>query len=135
MVNSPITDMLIRISNAQAVGKEQIWIPFSKMKFKIGQILKEGGWITEIEKKAKKAQKADLDYIFITLKYDQDKNPAISGFKIISKPSRHMYFGVGDIKSVRSGFGLGVISTSKGVMSSKEARKLGIGGEMLFEIW
>ena len=131
----PIADMLIQMKNAQAVGKEEISVPSSNMKFKIAQILKEGGFILDVEKKKKKGKKAEFDYIAISLKYDAEKNPGISGFKIISKPSRHLYIGAKDIKLVRSGFGMAVISTSKGVMSSREARKQNLGGEILFEVW
>ena len=127
--------MLIRISNAQAVGKEQVSVPFSKIKFKIGQILKDGEFVGEVEKRTKKSKKSEIDYILVTLKYDEDKKPVISGFKIISTPSRHMYVMAKDIKLVHSGYGIAVISTSKGVMSSREARKQNLGGEMLFEVW
>jgi len=110
-------------------------VPFSNIKFRIAQILKEGGFIQDIEKKKKKAKKAELDYISLSLRYGEDKMPGISGFRIISRPSRHMYVGAKEVKPVRSGFGIAVISTSKGVMSSKEAKKQGLGGEMLFEVW
>ena len=127
--------MLVQIKNAQAVGKEQISVPFSNMKFKIAQILKENGFIIDLEKKKKKTKKSELDYLSISLKYDEDKHSGIDGFKIISKPSRHIYIGSKDIKPVRSGYGIAAISTSKGVMSSKEARKQNLGGEILFEVW
>lgn len=131
----PISDMLIRIQNAQAVGKEQVSVPFSKIKFRIAQILKENGFIIDVEKKKKKLKKSEFDYLLISLKYGEDKLPGVDGLKIISRPSRHIYAGVKDIKPVHSGYGIAVISTSKGIMSSKEARKQGLGGEMLFEIW
>ena len=135
MVNYPISDMLIRIKNAQAVGNEQVFVPFSNMKLKISQILKDSGFVADVERKKKKGKKAELEYIAITLKYDEENRPSISGFKIISKPSRHMYTGAKEIKSVRSGYGVGMISTSKGIMNSKEAKKQNLGGEMLFEVW
>ena len=131
----PIANMLIQIKNAQLVNKGQVLIPSSKMKFKIAQILKESGFIGEIEKKKRKTKKAEFEYLSISLKYNDDKESGINGFKIISKPSRHMYIGAKDIKPVRSGYGIAVISTSKGVMSSKEARKQNLGGEILFEVW
>lgn len=127
--------MLVQINNAQAVGKEQVSVPFSKMKLRIAQILKENGLLGDVERKKKKGRKSELEYLSIALKYGEDKRPAINGFKLISKPSRHMYTGAKEIKSVRSGYGIGVISTSKGVMSSKEAKKQNLGGEMLFEVW
>lgn len=131
----PISDMLIRISNAQAVSKEQVSVPFSKIKFRIAQILKENGFIQEVEKKSKKSLKGEVDYLLISLKYDDERRPALDGFKLISKPSRHLYAKAEDMKPVRSGYGVSVVSTSKGVMSSKEARKQGVGGEVLFEVW
>lgn len=127
--------MLIRISNAQAVDKEHVSVPFSKIKFKIAQVLKENGFIQEVEKKSKKGRKSEVDYLLISLKYDDLRNPALNGFKLVSKPSRHLYAKVEDMKPVRSGYGIAVISTSKGVMSSKEARKQSVGGEILFEVW
>lgn len=127
--------MLIRINNAQAVGREQVFIPFSNIKSKIAQILKENGMISDTEKRNRKGKKSELNYLLLTLKYGDDKKPGIRGFKIISRPSRHLYVKSGEIKSVRSGYGLGVISTSKGIMSSKDARKQNLGGELLFEVW
>lgn len=123
------------MKNAQAVGNEQVSIPFSNMKLRIAQILKESGLVTDVERKKKKNKKAELEYLVITLKYGEENMPAISGFKIISKPSRHMYVGAKEIKPVRSGYGVGMISTPKGVMNSKEAKKQNLGGEILFEIW
>src|SRR3989344_2989901 len=109
--------MLVQIKNAQAVGSEQVSVPFSKVKFMIAKLLNEGGFVGDVEKRKKKTVKSEFEYISIILKYD-GKNPVISGFKIISKPSRHMYIRAGDIKPVRSGYGLGVISTPRGIMSS-----------------
>jgi len=131
---SPIINMLVQIKNAQMVKKDQVLVPFSGVKFKIAQVLKEGGFLKEVERRKKKEGKSEFEYLSIDLKYE-GKEGAISGFKIISKPSRHMYGGVKEFKPVRSGYGMAVVSTSKGIMSSKEARKLGVGGEILFEVW
>ena len=119
---------------AQLVKKDQVLVPFSKVKFKIAQILKDGGFVKEVERKKKKEGKSEFDYISIDLKYD-GREGLIQGFKVISKPSRHIYGGVKEIKPVRSGYGMAIMSTSKGIMNSKEARKLGVGGEILFEVW
>ena len=135
MVNYPIADMLIRIKNAQAVGKEQILLPFSNVKFKIAEVLKVSGLVQDVERKKKKEKKSEQEYLSIVLKYDEENQPAISGFKIVSRPSRHLYTSAKDIKQIRSGYGMAVISTSKGVMSSKEAKKHNLGGEILFEVW
>jgi len=130
----PIADMLIRIKNAQAVRGEQVVMPFSKVKFKIANILKEAGYIYEVERKKKKAKKVEHEYLQLTLKY-QDNQGALSGVKIISRPSRRMYIKAKDIKPVRSGYGIAIISTSKGIVNSREAKKLDIGGEIIAEIW
>ncbi len=134
MVNHPISDMLIRIKNAQAVKGEYVVMPFSKVKFKIANILKEAGYVSEVERKNKKAKKAEHEYLQLTLKY-QDNQGTLNGIKIISRPSRKMYIKAKDIKLVRSGYGLAIISTPKGIMSSKEAKKLGLGGEIICEVW
>jgi small subunit ribosomal protein S8 len=131
---SPITNMLVQIKNAQVVKKDHVLVPFSNFKFKIAQVLKESGFLKSVEKKKKKDVKSEHEYLSLELKYENNKG-VITEFKIVSKPSRHMYTGVEDIKPIRSGYGIAVISTSKGVMSSKEARKQGLGGEILFEVW
>ena len=130
----PISDMLIQIKNAQAVGHEQVVLPFSKVKLRIAEILKAAGYLGDVEKKKKKAEKTEHEYLYLTLKY-QDNQGALSGLKIISRPSRRMYIKAKEIKPVRSGYGLAVISTPKGIMNSKEARKNNLGGEILFEVW
>ena len=130
----PISDMLIRIKNAQAVKGEQVTMPFSKVKFKIANILKEAGYISEVERKNKKAKKSEHEFIQLTLKY-QDNQGVLSDVKIISRPSRRMYIKAEDIKPVRSGYGLAIVSTSKGIMSSKEAKKNKLGGEIICEVW
>ena len=130
----PIADMLIRIKNAQAVRAEQVTMPFSKVKFRIANILKEAGYVSEVERKNKKAKKVEHEHLQLTLKY-QDNQGVLSGVKIISRPSRRMYIKASEIKPVRSGYGLAIISTSKGIMNSREAKKAGLGGEIICEIW
>ncbi len=133
-MTDPISDMLVQIKNAQAVGKEQVVLPFSKVKFRIAEILKTAGYLSTVERRNKKAQKAEHEYLYLTLKY-QDNQGALNGVKIISKPSRRLYIKAKEIKPVRSGFGLAIISTPKGIMDSKEARKSGLGGEIICEVW
>lgn len=130
----PIADMLIRIKNAQAVKGEQVTMPFSKVKFRIAGILKEAGFISEVERKNKKEKKSEHEYLQLTLKY-QDNQGALNGVKIVSRPSRRMYIKAAEIKPVRSGYGIAIVSTSKGIMSSKEAKKSGLGGEIICEVW
>ena len=143
MVDS-ITDMLNRIRNAQAVSKETAVIPFSKLKFQISKILEKEGFIEKAEEKGKKHKKI----IEIQLKYESDrkrdgqeldlktaKKGVIVGLERISKPGERIYGAVKDIKRIRKGRGIVVISTSKGIMVDKDAKKQGLGGEILFEIW
>ncbi|MEX2090798.1 MAG: 30S ribosomal protein S8 [Candidatus Paceibacterota bacterium] len=138
----PISDMLIQIKNAQAVGHEQVALPFSRVKFRVAEILKDAGYLSSVERKKKSfgggtasaENKIEHEYLYVSLKY-KDNEGALSGIKIISRPSRRMYIKAQEIKLVRSGYGLAVISTSKGIMNSKEARKNNLGGEILFEVW
>lgn len=139
MVTDPISNMLIQIKNAQAVRHEQVVLPFSKMRFQVAEILKNEGYIANVERKNKparlgKGEKSEHEYLYLTLKY-QDNQSALSGIKIISRPSRRMYIKANEIKPIRSGYGLAIISTPQGVMDSKEARKKNLGGEILCEIW
>ena len=143
MVTSPIADMLIRIKNAQAVRHDQVSMPFSTMKLAIAGILKEAGYVSTIERKKKSSRpaavltdkpRAEHEYLVLSLKYHQGLG-AINGMKMISVPSRRMYVKADAIKSVRSGHGLSIISTSKGMMSSREAKKQGLGGEIICEVW
>jgi small subunit ribosomal protein S8 len=132
----PITDMLNRIRNAQAVSKETVVIPFSKLKFQISKILEKEGFIEKAEKKGKKHKKV----IEVQLKYQKldsetVKKGVIVELKRISKPGQRIYSATKDIRRIRKGCGIVVISTSKGIMTDKEARRQGLGGEVLFEIW
>lgn len=130
----PIADMLTQITNAQAVNKESVVLPFSRIKFDIANVLKTSGYLAGVEKKKRKTKKSEQELMSVVLKYDE-YGPAVSGTKLISRPSRRMYVGSSQIKPVKSGHGISVISTPKGIMSSKEARKQKLGGEILFEIW
>jgi len=136
-MTDPITDMLNRIRNAQAVSKETVSFPFSNLKYEIAKILEKQGFIEKVERKGRKEKK-----IFeITLKYYQKESdrqrmkPVILGLKRISKPGQRIYTGTKRIRTVRGGYGTAIISTSKGLMIDKEARKQKLGGEILCEIW
>ena len=126
----PITDMFNRIRNAQMAGKPEVSIPFSNLKFNIALILEQNKFIWKVEKKGRKSNKL----IDIILKYE-DKQPAISGLKRISKPGQRIYISFKEIKPVRGGYGMAIISTPKGLMTGKEARRQKLGGEILCEIW
>jgi len=129
-MTDPITDMLNRIRNAQAVFRQTVEIPFSNLKYEIAKILVKNGFIEKAETKGKKTKKI----IEVTLKY-QDKIPAISGLKRISKPGQRIYLGSKKLPRVKQGYGIAVISTPKGLMTEKEARKNKLGGELVCEIW
>jgi len=130
----PIADMLTRITNAQAARHERVSVPFSGVKFAIAQLLKSSGYLADVERKKRKAKKAEVEYLELTLRYD-DGRGAVSGLRLISRPSRHIYTKASAIRPVRSGYGLAVVSTPKGIMSGAAARKENVGGEVMFEIW
>lgn len=130
----PISDMITRITNAQAAGHERVSIPFSNVKLHIAQLLRVAGYVGDVARAKRATKKAEIEYLDVAIKL-ADGVGAISGTRIISRPSRHIYVKASAIKPVRSGFGVGVFSTSKGIMTSQEAKKQGLGGELLFEIW
>jgi small subunit ribosomal protein S8 len=137
-MTDPITDMLNRIRNASAVSHETVSIPFSNIKYKIAKILEEQKLIQELEKKGRKTKKV----FEIILKYDNvekhgkiEKIPCISGLKRISKPGQRIYKRSNEIRKVQDGYGIAIISTPKGLMTNKEAKKKKLGGEIVCEIW
>ena len=126
--------MLTQIKNAQSRGKEEIVLPFSKMTLGIAEILKNKGFVGSIEKKIRKMKKSEINILGVELKYENGIG-AIGGIKMISKPSRRVYAGKDDLKPVKNGYGISIISTSKGLMTGEEAKKTGIGGEIICEVW
>jgi len=126
----PITDMFNQIYNAGKAGLPAVEVPFSNLKYEIARLLLENNFIDKAEKKGRKEKKT----MEIVLKYE-DKIPAISKFKRISKPGQRIYLNHKNIKRVRGGYGLAIISTSKGLMTDKETRKQRLGGEVLCEVW
>ena len=125
-----ISNMIIIMKNGSLAGKDSVTFPYSKMKNAIGECLKKAGYISEISKKVKKGQPLlEVGLVYV------DKKPKITEVERISKQSRRVYFGMKDIHSVRSGSGLLVLSTPKGILSGKDARIQQVGGEALFRIW
>lgn len=118
------------MKNGSLAGKESVFFPYSKMKNAIAECLKKEGYVSNIAKKVKK----DQPVLEVGLIY-RDKNPKITEVERISKQSRRVYFGMKDIHSIRNGSGLLVLSTPKGILSGKDARKEQVGGEALFKIW
>lgn len=123
--------MLTKIKNAQAVKKETVSVPYSKLKMEIAEILAREKFIKKAEKKGKKNKKV----IDVVLAYNKETNPAISHIVRVSRPSQRIYSPFKKLKPARQGFGLRILSTSKGVLTDKEARKQKVGGEMLCEVW
>lgn len=132
MLTDPIADMLARIRNAVLARHDRVVIPASKLKGTIADVLKSEGYVAEV---ARDTEDSGLEVISITLKYGKDKSPAIEGIERISKPGRRVYVRAQDIPKVRSGLGIAVLSTSRGIMSDRQARKVGVGGELLCQIW
>lgn len=130
-MTDPIADMLTRIRNANVAGHSVVDIPASKMKKSIAGILKEEGYIDNFEV----VEDSKQGTIKVTLKYGAEKERVISGIKKISKPGLKTYAKASDIPKVLGGLGIAIISTSKGVISDKEARKLGVGGEVICYVW
>ncbi len=130
-MTDPIADLIIRLTNAGAVKKQSVSIPFSLFKMAIAEKLKDAGYVQAVEKKGKKVKKT-LD---VVLKYNTHGVHAITGVKRVSKPGRRMYKSVHEIRPVRYGHGTLILSTPQGVMTDKEAKQEKVGGEALFEIW
>ena len=130
-MTDPIADMLTRIRNANTVGHETVEIPASKMKKAIAEILKEEGYIEDFEVIEDDKQ----GMIKVTMKYGANKEKVISGIKKISKPGLKVYAKAGEVPKVLGGLGIAIVSTSKGIVSDKEARKLGVGGELICYVW
>ncbi|MCD6320171.1 MAG: 30S ribosomal protein S8 [Candidatus Desulfofervidaceae bacterium] len=130
-ITDPIADMLTRIRNAIMAKKPEVEVPASKLKLNIVRILKEEGYIQQY----KLIKDGKQGIIKISLKYDDNKESVISVLKRVSKPGRRVYVNKQALPRVLNGLGIAIISTSKGVMTDKQARALGIGGEWLCSIW
>ena len=129
-LTDPIADMLTRIRNANAVMHEQVDIPHSTLKDKIAEILKEEGYIANY----KVVTDGNKKSIRVYLKYD-GKDRIIKGIKRISKPGRRVYSSVEDMPRVLSGLGIAIVSTSKGIVTDRVARRENVGGEVLAFVW
>ena len=131
-MSDPIADMLTRIRNANTAKHDTVDVPASKMKIAIADILVNEGYIAKYEL----SDEGAFQNMHITLKYGADKNEKIiTGLKRISKPGLRVYANTEDIPKVLGGLGTAIISTNKGLLTDKEARKLGVGGEVLCFVW
>ena len=131
-MSDPIADMLTRIRKANTAKHDTVDVPASKMKIAIADILVDEGYIAKYDL----VEDGSFKTLHITLKYGVDKNEkVISGIKRISKPGLRVYANTEDIPRVLGGLGIAILSTNKGVVTDKEARKLGVGGEVLCFVW
>jgi small subunit ribosomal protein S8 len=129
MMTDPVSDMLTRIRNAALARHERTLVPASQLKKHIAEILKLEGFIADVR------QEDDPRHLTIVLKYGRDRTSAIDGIKRISRPGRRVYVRHDRIPRVLSGMGVAILSTSRGIMSDKEARRQKVGGELLCEVW
>jgi small subunit ribosomal protein S8 len=130
MINDPIADMLIRLKNGYLARRQSVAVPYSKLKEGLAQILVEEGYVLKV-KIEQNEQKKDL---VLRLKY-QDGQPACRQVRRISKPGRRIYLGVTKLPRVLGGLGIAVVSTPRGLMTAKEARRERLGGEVICEVW
>ena len=134
-LSDPIGDMLTRIRNANERYLEEVRLPSSKMKEEIARILAEEGFIKGYEVLEDEDGVKRTLVLFLKYKGKRGKERVITGLERVSKPSRRIYVGKDELRPVRSGMGIAILSTSQGLMTDKEARKRGIGGELLCRVW
>ena len=131
VVTDPIADMLTRIRNANQMRYKEVEVPASKMKLEIARILKEEGFVVDFKVKKNNVQ----NIIVLSLKYSEKKERVITGLKRISKPGLRVYAKAEEVPTVLNGLGIAIVSTSKGVMTGKDAKKQSLGGEVLAYVW
>ncbi len=127
----PIADMLTRVRNASQARHTTVDVPFSKMKLAIAKIMEQEGYIAGHDFKEDGTHKS----LRLHLKYDNERQPVVNGIRRVSRPGLRVYSGMDDIPRILGGMGTVVISTNRGIMSGREARRRHLGGELLAEIW
>lgn len=130
MISDPIGDMLARIKNGYQARHGEIRLPYSGIKHELAKVLVEEGFLKSVTVEENGHKELILD-----LKYQEGKKPAIEDLVRVSKPSRHLYVKATEIKPVFSGLGIKIVSTSKGLMTGKKARKQNLGGEVICHVW
>jgi small subunit ribosomal protein S8 len=131
MMTDPVSDMLTRIRNAIHAKREVVEVPFSKLKMGLVKLLEREGYLQT----SSVAEDGRRGKILITLRYTQQKEPVINQVRRVSKPGRRVYVGYSEIKPVLGGMGTAILSTSKGLLTDKQAKEAKIGGELLCTIW
>lgn len=137
-MTDPIADMITRLRNAVAARHARVDMPHSKLKVEIARILQEEGYIQGyhiLEEPSRKAGRRPRQIIRIVLKYGPNGERVITGLERISRPGRRVYLGVRDVPNVLGGLGTSILTTSRGVMTGHAARKAGVGGEVLCNVW
>jgi small subunit ribosomal protein S8 len=137
-MTDPIADMLTRIRNASAVRKHEVVLPMSKIKHEMAKIFKTEGWISNVEVlkiSSQKNKSASFNELKLVLKYKKSGRPVATSIKRISKPGRRIYVDKDHLPVVLNNFGIAIISTSQGLMTNKEAKRQGLGGEVICEIY
>ena len=133
MTSDPISDLLTRIRNAALARHETTHVPASKVKIAVAELLKREGFLLDVNLEKWGPQQRDA--IAITLKYGRDRKAAFEGIRRVSRPGRRVYVGYRDIPRVLSGLGVTILSTSRGLMTDKDARRHKVGGEIVCEVW
>jgi small subunit ribosomal protein S8 len=131
MMTDPIADMLTRIRNGAGARKASVDVPWSRHKEAIAHVLVEEGYLAE----AAMVKDGQFPTLRLGLRYDQTRRSVISGIRRISRPSLRVYVGSDEIPSVRRGLGVSILSTPKGILPDREARRQGVGGEVICQIW
>ncbi len=132
MKTDPIADMLTRIRNGIRARQPKVDVPFSKFKLEMARILKEEGYISSFKPVE---EEKNRKWLRLMLKYSPNKQSVITGLRRVSRPGCRVYFGKSEIRPVLGGMGISILTTPKGLMTGKNARRAGIGGEVLCEIW
>jgi small subunit ribosomal protein S8 len=131
-MTDPIADFLTRIRNGIMSRKSSVDVPVSKVKRKLAELLRNEGYLTAVTESATDGPQGILS---LTLRWDQNRKPAISGIRRVSKPGQRAYVPADQLPRVRRGLGTAIVSTSRGMMTDRDARKQGIGGEVICEVW
>ena len=131
MVTDPIADLLVRIQNGARRGHDTVSVPASKLKADVLRVLKAEGFIMDYERSVSDGHPS----LQVRLRYIGDGQPIITGMRRISKPGKRVYVGHRNVRPVRAGMGVSILSTSKGVMTDRESRRASLGGEVLCHVW
>jgi len=133
MMTDPIADMLTRIRNAARAGHPELEVPYSRIKERVAEVLVNEGFLQESKKTKSKTDSKDV--LRVQVKFDKEKKPVMIGLKRVSRPGRRVYVGSEEIPLLRGGLGINILSTPKGILVDREARKAHVGGELICSAW